>query len=146
MKKYKSRKGAIMTGTLVLVSMIPLFIWFFDRTTLYESPFMLLPLLAVVGFVLWAYFGTYYTFDGTTLSYRSAFLNGKIEITKIREIHYIKGFSYPTFKPALAGGGIVLKYNSFDDIYISPENQEDLIAELKKIKPEIAVLSKEYLS
>ena len=42
-------------------------------------------------------------------------------------------------KPALATGGIIIKYNRFDDIYLAPKNNEELIEDLLKLNRDIVV-------
>ena len=44
-----------------------------------------------------------------------------------------------TTKASLALTGLIIKYNRWDDLFISPQNQDQFIAELQKINPEIKV-------
>lgn len=38
-------------------------------------------------------------------------------------------------KPALATGGLIVKYNRYDDVYIAPEDSDALIADLLATLP-----------
>ncbi len=44
-------------------------------------------------------------------------------------------------KPALSSKGCIIKYRKWDDIYLSPENQELFNAELLKVNPAIKVVN-----
>ena len=50
-----------------------------------------------------------------------------------------KGMVMVTTKASLALTGLIIKYNRWDDLFISPQNQDQFIAELQKINPEIKV-------
>jgi hypothetical protein len=47
------------------------------------------------------------------------------------------------YRPALARKGIVVRYNRWDEIYISPRDQEAFVAGLVERNPGIAVVVKE---
>ena len=143
MTKYPSEKGSIFIIAFVLVCLVSVF-------TLFQTPFTDLKIafnvaqlivLPVILLLLWMLFGTYYVIDGDQLNYHCAFIKGSIPITEIHQIIIQKSFSfYSGLKPALGNFGIVVKYNRWDDIYLSPRNKEAFIAELKKINPDIAVI------
>jgi hypothetical protein len=83
-------------------------------------------------------FHTYYQIKGDKLIYRSGFIRGKIDVKHIKEI--LPGKTrWIGLKPALSTGGIIIKYNRFDDIYLAPENNEELIADLLKLNKDILV-------
>ena len=42
-------------------------------------------------------------------------------------------------KPALARNGLNIKFNQFDEIYIAPENNDEIITDLLKINPKINI-------
>jgi hypothetical protein len=95
-------------------------------TEIREHPLVLLPLLAPFGLLLWVVFDTYYVIDGQKLRYRSAFVRGEVEIGRIREI--VKGKTlWIGIKPALARNGLIVKFNTYDEIYISPENHDAMV-------------------
>jgi hypothetical protein len=72
------------------------------------------------------------------LSYRSGFLQGKIPISGIREIQDGKT-GWAGVKPALSSGGIILKFGKYDEIYLAPECNSELIQDLLEINPRISV-------
>ena len=97
-----------------------------------------IPAIFPMGLGLWALFHTYYQIKDGKLIYRSGFIHGEIDINNIKEI--IKGKTmWVGLKPALATGGLIIKYNRFDDIYLAPKNNDELIEDLLKLNRDIAV-------
>ena len=143
MTKYPSEKGSIFIAAFVLVCLISVFTLFQKPFTDFKLSFNVaqLILLPVILLLLWMMFGTYYVIDGDQLKYQCAFIQGSIPIAEIHQITIQKSFSfYSGMKPALGNFGIVIKYNRWDDIYLSPQNKEIFVAELKKINPNIEII------
>ena len=46
------------------------------------------------------------------------------------------------YKPATSRNGIIVKYNKYSQIYISPDSNETFVSKLKEFKPDIVVLDK----
>jgi hypothetical protein len=89
--------------------------------------------------MLWIYIDTIYKIENNELIYRSGFLKGKIEIQNIKEI--LKGKTmWSGIKPALAGKGLIIKYNKYEEIYVAPVNNDEMIADLLKINSEIKIV------
>ena len=44
-----------------------------------------------------------------------------------------------TLKPATALKGLIIKYNKYDEIYISPKTNESFVAEILKLNPEVKI-------
>jgi hypothetical protein len=139
MKIYRSPKDKLILNLIIAFMLLPVMVFVIDRGYFAENPFALLPLLLPLILILWVYFDTYYIIDGQNLKYHSAFLRGEIDIMKIREI--VKGKTvWVGIKPALARKGLTIKFNRFDEIYISPAFNDDMISELIKINPDIKVV------
>lgn len=113
--------------------------WFFlDIEAFFENPYLLLSIVFLLILILWPLLHTYYQIKDNKLVYRSGFIRGEIDIASISEI--INGKTmWVGVKPALAMGGIIIKYNRFDDIYLSPKNNEELIEDLLKLNGDIVV-------
>ncbi len=94
--------------------------------------------VATIAFLLWMYFITYYKIEDNELMYRSGPINGKILIAQIIEIQ-TNASNFVGLKPATASKGIIVKYNRWDEIYLSPEREKDFITALLKINPAIKV-------
>ncbi len=140
MKTYKAKRGALVTGILLGILAIPVLTYFLDPRPFGERLDVLMPMLFPSIFIFWPYFDTRYQIDGQILKYRSAYIKGEIEIGKIRSI--LKGKTrWVGVKPALATGGLIVKYNRYDDVYVAPEDSESLIRDLLAINPAIQVIS-----
>ena len=96
--------------------------------------------LVLFLFLFWTYRTTNYTINDTILHWKSGPFHGKIVINSITKINHHNGIIVPTFwKPALSHIGLIITYNKFDDIYISPENSTEFIAQLLKTNPNITI-------
>ena len=103
----------------------------------FSWPFSLV-LLIPLCLLVWNYVSTYYILENGKLKYRSGLIKGEIDIATIQEIQPYKT-SWVGLKPALAQKGIIIKFHKYDEIYISPENNEKFTEELIKINPSILV-------
>lgn len=138
MTKFKSnRKGLIVWIQLGLV-LLQAYIVFADWPKIQDDPYRALPLLIVIGLYLWFYLQTYYTITSDKLYYRCAFIYGEIELNKIKTIEVGRKM-FIGFRPALAYGGLVIKYNTYDEIYISPESNDDFIQAIKSVNSNVVI-------
>jgi len=95
--------------------------------------------LVVAGFILWMYFKTNYSLskeDG--ISYKCGPLKGKIELNRIREITKGKTL-WVGLKPATSRKGLIVKYDKYEEIYISPETNESFIQKLLELDSTIKI-------
>ncbi|WP_459211696.1 PH domain-containing protein [Aquimarina rhabdastrellae] len=100
---------------------------------------VILLLLLAIFLLFWVYFDTSYKLTNTHLHYRSGPLRGKIRIDNISEI--IKGKTlWVGFKPATANHGLIIRYNSYNEIYISPESNDAFISRILEINPAIKII------
>ncbi len=95
-------------------------------------------LLFVCGFLFWCYYGTYYELTQTHLKYNCGPIRGHIEIKEIREIIKDKTL-WVGLKPATARKGLIIKYRKFDEIYISPESNDEFISHILAINDAIKI-------
>lgn len=97
-------------------------------------------LILVLVVLIWAGFGTYYKLTDKKLFYRSGPFYGAIELTKITEI--IKGKTmWSGLKPATARKGLIIKYEKYNEIYISPHTNDSFIKAILKLNPDIKIKS-----
>jgi len=99
---------------------------------------MTLVLSLVGAYFLWMWFDTYYVIEDDKLLYKSAFLKGSINIDTITEIIKNKKM-FSGVKAALSNKGLVVKFNRWDDIYISPKEVDLFIKKIKEINTHILV-------
>lgn len=97
-------------------------------------------LILVIGLLLWILLDTKYIIAENQLRYYSGPFRGKIAIDQIRKITLHSGWYIPvTMRPALDSKGLIIFYNQFDDLYISPKHQKEFLALLKKHNPAIEI-------
>ncbi len=99
----------------------------------------LILILAIVGLLFWLYFGTNYEWskkDG--LIYRIGPFDGKINTDRITEI--IKGKTlWVGFRPATARKGLIIKYDKYNELYISPKTNELFISKILELNNKIKI-------
>ncbi|UKT62916.1 PH domain-containing protein [Pedobacter mucosus] len=91
-----------------------------------------------IAFLLWVFFETKYQIDNNYISYKCGPIKGKIEINKIEEITVGQKI-FVGFIPATGSNGLVIKYNRWDEIYISPNTNEDFIEAILKVNSSIKI-------
>jgi hypothetical protein len=98
-------------------------------------------MITIVLALVWILLDTKYILKENKIFYNSGPFRGSIAIESIKKIKHHSGLIVPvTFKPALNTKGIIIHYNSFDDIYISPKQEDLFIEELLKVNPDIEVV------
>ncbi len=95
-------------------------------------------LMLVVIFLFWLYFGTSYKLSEEGLIYRSGPFHGKISLHRIREI-VVGQTLWVGFRPATSNKGLIIKYNKYDEIYISPNTNEAFIKKILELNDEIKI-------
>ena len=102
--------------------------------------------LIITLFFLWTYKSTFYILKNDVLIWKYGPFKGTIEIKNINKIEHHKGIIVPTiWKPALSHIGLIITYNKYDDIYISPEKSEEFIAQLLETNPNITIKNNPYV-
>lgn len=138
MTTYQANKKGPVTYLIIAYFGFLAVLFFNDPDNFFEKTYWYSPFILPVGLGLWALFHTFYKIKDNKLIYRSGYMHGEIDINTIKEI--IKGKTrWIGLKPALATGGIIIKYNRFDDVYLAPKNNEELIADLLKLNGNIMV-------
>lgn len=142
MKVYKAKKSGFINYIILGFSLLPVFVFYLEKASLMEHPLVFFILLLPLTFILYIYYNTSYSIKTDKLFYQSGvMIKGSIEISSIRQI--IKGKTLWTgTRPALATGGLIIKFKRYEEIYIAPENNEELIADLCTINPSIEVINK----
>lgn len=140
--KFKSKKdwlfGLLTFGFNALFMGFLLLRIFGDGIDNYA--FLWADVLIIVGcvFLLWLYFGTNYKLSKNHLHYKSGPIQGKIEIAQIREIIVGKSM-WSGLKPATARNGLIIKYNKYNEIYISPKSNSEFVEKILELNPKIKI-------
>ena len=96
------------------------------------------------GFVALIYFivqqTTLYWIDKDIFYYKSLFLKGSIAIKDIRKIE-VDATCWLANKPATTHkGGIFIYFAKFDDVFITPDHNDEVVAALLLINPTVEVI------
>lgn len=136
-KKYFSKVdntvSIILWGTLLLCWGIIVVI---------PNPFIVILLnLPLTVFLLSVFFYTYYLFKDNHLHWRTGPFKGKVALESIKEISQTKSplDVSATIKPSLAWKPLLIKYNRFDDLPVSPAEVDSFINELRRLVPGLKV-------
>lgn len=139
---FKSRKDNLFKGIMVAVLLLLFLILFFsvsDEAKTTNEVISMVVIILVLGLLLWVFFGTSYKLTSTILSYKSGPFKGDIAITDIHQI--IKGKTlWVGLKPATASKGLIIKYNKFNEVYISPKTNNSFIKEILKHNSSIKII------
>ncbi|WP_313190842.1 PH domain-containing protein [Sphingobacterium sp.] len=96
-------------------------------------------LACILVFYLITYFTTSYKIDSEYLRYRCLVFFGKVKVKSIRRIEVGKTL-YSGMKPATAMKGLIIYYDKYEEVYISPIDNEEVVNVLLKINPQIEVI------
>ncbi len=139
--KFKSKKDILYTILFVGVSIILIGIAVFDFITEEMENYKYWPMLIIfitVGLLFWIYFGTNYELSKDGLIYKSGPFNGKISINRIKEVVVSKTL-WVGFRPATSRKGLILKYDLYNEIYISPKNNKLFVEKLLELNSKIKI-------
>lgn len=90
----------------------------------------------------WLILQTNYVIDTKNLFWKSGPFKGSIAIDSIKKIEFHNSIIVPViWKPALSHIGLIITYNNYDDIYISPVNREHFVQKLTAINPKINLIN-----
>ena len=98
-------------------------------------------MIGIVAMLIWILLDTKYSVKEEIILFNSGPFRGKININSIRKIERHSGLIVPVnYKPALNTAGLIVYYNKYDEIYISPNQEAIFLEELLKINPKIEVV------
>ena len=131
--KFHTRKGYMITALISFLLVLSII------TILEQAYVAFFILIAIMSYLVWMWYDTYYMINGNQLLYKSALLKGSIDIRSIVEIAK-NAKIYAGVKPSLSNKGVVITYNSWDDIFMSPKDIDRFINALKDVNPGIATI------
>ncbi|MBD0835147.1 PH domain-containing protein [Aestuariibaculum suncheonense] len=137
-KTYKASRRGLIHYVLLGFIILPVLLFILEDKSINEKLLFYFPILIPMLLLLWLYFDTSYKIENNQLIYRSGYLRGKIEISNITEIQKDKTM-WLGIKPALSANGIIIKYNTYDDIYIAPYDNDEMISDLLKVNANIKI-------
>lgn len=139
--KFSSRKDLLFTlaifGTNIFI--LATVGYGISKGNITTPGYWVVPLVLVVVIALfWMFFGTFYQLSSEKLYYQCGPIRGTIALERIREI--VKGRTlWVGFRPATSRKGLIIKFDKFNEIYISPQTNEAFIAKILELKPDIII-------
>jgi len=142
-KDFFAKKGAFYKVLIAVFFFFGVWFVFQIEDAISIIPKFFISLTAFLPFVLfiWAYINTHYWVTNTHLYYKSIFFKGEIMLSSIKKIEVNKTL-WTGMRPALSFGGMIIYYNSFDEVYIAPIDQKGLIDFIKSQNENIQVIEK----
>ena len=143
MKTFTSSKNAFSCAILWIIAIGLIIVVFIEKPEAKAPPIYIfnIIMIGIISLIIWILLDTKYIFSQEILYFYSGPFRGKINVNSIKNIERHSGLIVPvTYKPALDTKGLIIRYNSFDDIYISPKEEEVFIQELLKINPNIVII------
>ncbi|MBQ4913696.1 PH domain-containing protein [Maribacter sp. MMG018] len=139
--KFKSKKDTLFSlvilgtcGLMLVLTVTGILKGEMDPDEYWTLPIVIGVCLAL----LWFYFGTYYELGKEGLTYRSGPIRGKIRLDRITEI--VKGKTlWVGFRPATSRKGLIVKYDTYNEIYISPLTNESFVKKILELKSDIKI-------
>lgn len=140
--KFKSKKdllfSTVIIGVITFLIGIAL-VGFINGTSEKDDYWGFILIIGVIILLFWVFFGTNYKLseeDG--LIYKCGPFKGKISTDRITEI--VKGKTlWVGFRPATARNGLIIKYDKFNEIYISPKTNETFIDKILELNTHIKI-------
>lgn len=137
--QYPSKKG-VLTGS-IMAGVVLFMIGEMVLLPFHDKPIAYVLMALPIGLIAWTWFGTFYRIDATHLYFTSGPFRGKIAVADITQLTCGETL-WAGYRPALARKGIVVRYGRWNEIYISPRDQEAFVAELAERNPKIAIVVK----
>jgi hypothetical protein len=142
MKLFASSKNYYSTALMWVIAIGLLVVVFIKKPDAQEPSIYIFNaiMITIVLALVWILLDTKYILKENKIFYNSGPFRGTIAIDSIKKIERHSGLMVPvTFKPALNTKGLIIHYNNFDDIYISPKQEESFLEELLKVNPNIEI-------
>lgn len=138
---FKSRKDALLSLVTfgVIGFLIGILIYGIIVGDIQKSEYWHLFIVgAVILLLFWLYFGTRYELTSSDFNYYFGPFRGKIALIRIKEV-VVGTTVWVGFRPATARNGILIKYDTYEELYISPKTNESFVIALKELKSDIII-------
>ena len=102
----------------------------YQNENTFEAVIFGLVFLLIISFLISAIFTTHFTFESDHLLCKYSFWKHKIPYATIKKIERQESVLYGGWKMSTAIKGLIITYNSYDELLISPENEDAFIIKL----------------
>ncbi|MBN9295474.1 MAG: PH domain-containing protein [Filimonas sp.] len=131
MTVYRSKIGfSIFIPTVVVLITVMGF-------AIYNSVWLSVTIVSLATiFILYTFLNTYYVIDGDKLKIRCGIFRSTVNIASIK---LIKKSNSILSAPAASLDRILIRYNKYDTLVISPKHKEQFAEHLQKLNPQIEI-------
>ena len=102
----------------------------YQNENIFEAVIFGLIFLLIIIFLIAAIFTTHFTFESDHLLCKYSIWKHKIPYASIKKIERQESVLYGGWKMSTAIKGLIITYNSCDELLISPENEDAFIIKL----------------
>ena len=102
----------------------------YQNKNTFEAVIFGLIFLLIISFLIAAIFTTRFTFESDHLLCKFSLWKKKIPYATIKKIERQQSVLYGGWKMSTAIKGLIITYNSYDELLISPENEDAFIIKL----------------
>ncbi|NDA97893.1 MAG: hypothetical protein EBY31_01645 [Flavobacteriia bacterium] len=99
----------------------------YQNKNTFEAIIFGLIFLLIISFLIAAIFTTHFTFESDHLLCKYSFWKIKIQYATIKKIERQESILYGGWKMSTAAKGLIVHYNSYDELLITPENEDEFI-------------------
>lgn len=99
----------------------------YQNKNTFEAVIFGLIFLLIISFLIAAIFTTHFTFESDHLLCKFSLWKKKIQYATIKKIERQESVIYGGWKMSTAIKGLIITYNSYDELLISPENEDAFI-------------------
>ncbi|RZS91880.1 PH domain-containing protein [Aquimarina brevivitae] len=139
---FKTRRDPLFS--LILLAVVIFLVYIFTIAVIEMETFEAADIftstlvIVVLIFLIWSYLDTRYIITNDKLKYICGPIRGTINIEDINKITLHKTL-WVGFRPAMARKGIIIHYQKFDQLYISPSSNQSFADYLTSLNPKIIV-------
>lgn len=138
--KFESKRSFFLPAIIALLLSTVIAVAILEDVSGWELVGIGVSFLIPIALLLWFFFSTYYVISDGNLSYVSGFLAGTIPIKKIRRIEIGK-IMFVGLRPALSFDGMIIHYNKWDKIYVSPHDKDQFVKSLLSENASIEIVN-----
>lgn len=144
-KKFHSAKSfsvgiMLLSLSLLMIILALVLPWYKGNIhTFSELATLILFSLIIPVYSLWMWFGTNYVIADKLLIARSGPMLFKVPINQIKVIRLNQNAFGKLWKLSTSWRTMLIEYNKTESIFISPVGQDEFIADLMKINPDIEI-------
>ncbi len=103
----------------------------------------MITLIVSTALIISIFFNTYYSLDNQYLYWQKGPFGGKVSLDSIRSIKKAKSSREisSVVKPILSSKPLLIRYNKYDEIPVSPQDENKFIEAIQKNNQEIEILN-----